>query len=91
MPNHSREDAQDSDWAPFFGDFIESEKLVEIKPPLSFSKDFEQILNYGVMPCSSVVFLSSSVAFPINYDLFQLNSYLKLLTNDLILPDICRI
>ena len=42
MPNHDpkynppkKEDAQDRDLAPILGDFNQSEKLFEIKPPLT--------------------------------------------------------
>ena len=34
------DNAQDTDLAPYFGDFSQSEKLSEIKPPLGDSKVF---------------------------------------------------
>ena len=40
-----REDAQDSDLAPFLGDLRQSEKLSEINPPLHEGRKFQESID----------------------------------------------
>jgi hypothetical protein len=59
--NHSREHldiAQESDLTSFFGDFCQSEKLSEIKPPLpaGFSTSCFHFVGFASRKLSSTVF-----------------------------------